>query len=97
MISIGLITAAALIPAKPVPRPAPIPAKKVTIIIKNNDDIIYIPPCFAKQNATAHVGAEVFASFLCTILIKIVWCQVCTNTSCLQVSYPDYLLSVSYQ
>lgn len=38
--SIGLITAAALIPANPVPRPAPIPAKKVTIIVKNNDDII---------------------------------------------------------
>ena len=24
----------------------------------------YLPPCFAKQNATAHAGAEVFASFL---------------------------------
>ena len=87
--SIGLITAAALIPANPVPRPAPIPAKKVTIIVKNNDDIIYIPPCFAKQNATAHAGAEVFTSFLCTILIKIVWCQVHTDPSCLQVSYQD--------
>ena len=63
--SIGLITAAALIPANPVPRPAPIPAKKVTIIVKNNDDIIYIPPCFAKQNATAHAGAEVFTSLFC--------------------------------
>ena len=33
--SIGLMTAAALIPAKPVPRPAPIPAKKVTTIVNN--------------------------------------------------------------
>jgi hypothetical protein len=33
--SIGLITAAALIPAKPVPRPAPIPAKNVTKIVIN--------------------------------------------------------------
>ena len=33
LISIGLITAAALIPANPVPSPAPIPAKNVTIII----------------------------------------------------------------
>ena len=37
--SIGLITAAADIPAKPVPRPAPIPAKKVTRIINKNLDI----------------------------------------------------------
>ena len=44
VISIGLITAAALMPANPVPRPAPIPAKKVTIIVKNNDDIRYLPP-----------------------------------------------------
>ena len=34
--SIGLITAAALIPAKPVPRPAPIPAKNVTKIVINS-------------------------------------------------------------
>lgn len=33
VMSIGLITAAALIPAKPVPSPAPIPAKKVTRIV----------------------------------------------------------------
>ena len=32
-IGIGLITAAALIPANPVPSPSPIPAKNVTIII----------------------------------------------------------------
>ena len=30
VMSMGLMTAAALIPAKPVPRPAPIPAKKQT-------------------------------------------------------------------
>ena len=35
--SIGVITAAALIPAKPVPRPAPMPAKKVTIMVKRSD------------------------------------------------------------
>ncbi len=40
--NIGVMTAAALIPAKPVPRPAPIPAKKVTrIVIKN-----FIQPTF---------------------------------------------------
>ena len=33
VIRIGLITAAALRPAKPVPSPAPIPARKVTIIV----------------------------------------------------------------
>ena len=33
VVSIGVITAAALIPAKPVPSPAPIPAKNVTIIV----------------------------------------------------------------
>ena len=33
---IGLIPAAALIPAKPVPRPAPIPAKNVTMIVISN-------------------------------------------------------------
>ena len=32
---LGLMTAAALIPAKPVPRPAPIPAKNVTRIVTN--------------------------------------------------------------
>ena len=37
VMSIGLITAAALIPAKPVTRPAPIPAKNVTEIINNID------------------------------------------------------------
>ena len=31
--SMGLMTAAALMPAKPVPRPAPMPAKKVTKIV----------------------------------------------------------------
>jgi len=30
------MTAAALIPAKPVPSPAPMPAKKVTSIVNNN-------------------------------------------------------------
>ena len=35
VMSIGLITAAALSPAKPVPRPAPIPAKNVTTIVTN--------------------------------------------------------------
>ena len=30
VMSMGLMTAAALMPAKPVPRPAPMPAKKVT-------------------------------------------------------------------
>ncbi len=25
----------------------------------------YLPPCFAKQNATAHAGAEVFTSLFC--------------------------------
>ena len=33
--SIGLMTAAALMPAKPVPRPAPIPAKKVTMMVNS--------------------------------------------------------------
>ena len=31
----GLMTAAALRPAKPVPSPAPIPARKVTMIVSN--------------------------------------------------------------
>ena len=39
LISIGLITAAALMPANPVPMPAPIPAKKQTKIVK----IIFCP------------------------------------------------------
>ena len=33
--SIGLMTAAALMPAKPVPSPAPIPAKNVTSTVIN--------------------------------------------------------------
>ena len=33
--SMGLMTAAALMPAKPVPRPAPMPAKKVTRTVNN--------------------------------------------------------------
>ena len=35
-LTIGLMTAAALIPAKPVPSPAPMPAKKVTSIVNSN-------------------------------------------------------------
>ena len=35
VISMGLMTAAALIPAKPVPNPAPIPAKKQMINLYN--------------------------------------------------------------
>ena len=42
LISIGLITAAALMPANPVPMPAPIPAKKQTKIVK----IIFCPLFF---------------------------------------------------
>ena len=42
VISIGLITAAALIPAKPVPSPAPIPAIKHTINFKNISIIPFI-------------------------------------------------------
>lgn len=41
--SIGLITAAALMPAKPVPSPAPIPAKNVTIIVSNNFIVLVVP------------------------------------------------------
>ena len=41
--SIGVITAAALIPAKPVPRPAPIPARKQTIIVIIQPDIFNYP------------------------------------------------------
>ena len=42
VISIGLITAAALIPAKPVPSPAPIPAKNVTRIVNNTFILLYL-------------------------------------------------------
>ena len=35
VMSMGLMTAAALIPAKPVPRPAPMPAKKVTSTVNS--------------------------------------------------------------
>ena len=35
VMSIGLMTAAALMPAKPVPSPAPIPAKNVTSTVIN--------------------------------------------------------------
>ena len=42
VISIGLITAAALIPAKPVPSPAPMPAKNVTKSVNKNVMLISI-------------------------------------------------------
>lgn len=41
VMSMGLITAAALMPAKPVPRPAPMPAKKVTTRT-NNHSILFV-------------------------------------------------------
>ena len=36
VMSMGLMTAAALMPAKPVPSPAPMPAKKVTASVVMN-------------------------------------------------------------
>ena len=44
--SIGVITAAALIPANPVPSPAPIPARNVTSTI-HNIDIFYFSSIFS--------------------------------------------------
>ena len=38
----GLMTAAALMPAKPVPSPAPMPAKNVTITVKSRVISVYL-------------------------------------------------------
>ena len=46
VMSIGLMTAAALIPAKPVPSPAPTPAKNVTIIVVSKLILLCLPFCF---------------------------------------------------
>ena len=46
VMSIGLMTAAALIPAKPVPSPAPTPAKNVTNIVVSKLILLCLPFCF---------------------------------------------------
>ena len=42
VMSMGLMTAAALMPAKPVPSPAPMPAKNVTITVKSRVISVYL-------------------------------------------------------
>ena len=57
VISIGLITAAALIPAKPVPSPAPMPAKNVTKSVNKNVMLISISEqLVAKRRWEIRVG-----------------------------------------
>ena len=55
VISMGLMTAAALIPAKPVPSPAPIPAKNVTnnVINKCKSDFPFLKISNVAQYNTA--------------------------------------------